>query len=264
MGRRSEALTVIANEFFFISWIALMQRNGTFVRWGVLSAAAIVGAGFAPLPLPYHPLPQLQKTQTAEPPPNSQPAAPALSEQATPAPEPDRPLTPEEQKAAEARLQFDRVLVDAAVLLNEFEQYKRGRSKAAISMSAFRNLEIQLNAIADADPSNDQARDWAKKMQMAQFEILQPSVAAADVASRQLYADRMTENLKGQGINVAVLGSGARIVAFVSRQMTKQAGAKLLESGKILDQARRLQFEKIVFADGRRGWTYDINTGRYR
>jgi len=230
----------------------------------VLMTAAPLVAGLTPLPdgMPGPAL--VLKAQSTETQPAQQGQAPAPEQSSAQPVEPERPLTPEEQKAADARLHFDRVLVDAAVLLNEFEESRRGRGKSNISMSSFRNLEIQLNAIADADPSNDQARDWAKKMQQAQFEILQPSVAVADVASRQLYADTMSAKLRDQAIGVSVMGPGARIVAFVSPQMTKEMGAKLADSAKIYDQARRLQFEKVVFSNSRRGWMYDLRTGRYR
>lgn len=229
----------------------------------VLMTAAPLVAGLTPLPVGVRSTPFLN-VQSSEPQTAPQGQASTSEQSAAPTVAPERPLTPEEQKAADARLQFDRVLVDAAVLLNEFEESRRGRGKSNISMSSFRNLEIQLNAIADADPSNDQARDWAKKMQQAQFEILQPAVAVADVASRQLYADTMSAKLRDQGIGVSVMGAGARIVAFVSPQMTKEIGAKLAESAKIYDQARRLQFEKVVFSNSRRGWMYDLRTGRYR
>lgn len=237
-----------------------MPCKQAILRTAALLAPSLLVAGFAPLPDLAPRTDFVLHAQAAEPQPQPQVLAP----QSQTVPEPERPLTPEEQKAADARLQFDRVLVDAAVLLNEFDDYKRGKSKTPVSMSAFRNLEIQLNAIADRDPSNDQARDWAKKMQQAQFEILQPSVAVADVASRQLYADNMSVKLREQGVGVSVMGPGARIVAFVSPQMTKAMGAKLAESAKIYDQARRLQFEKVVFSNSRRGWMYDLRTGRYR
>lgn len=227
------------------------------IRLTMVSGIAILLAGFTQSPNNEsdNSFARFAQAESSAPPQNSSP---------TPVTEPDRPLTPEEQKAAERRLQFDRILVDAAVLLSEFEDSRRGRSKSPPSMSAFRNLEIQLNAIADADPANEQARDWAKKMQQAQFEILQPSLVVADVAARQLFADKMSEKLNEQGIAVSVLGSGARTVAFVSRQMTKDMGAKLAQSANIYEQARRLQFEKVVFANGRRGWMYDVKTGRYR
>jgi len=239
-----------------------MRCKNLFARMAVLTIATPFVTGLTPLPdgMPGPAL--VLKAQSTETQPAQQSSTPEQG--AAPAIAPERPLTPEEQKAADARLHFDRVLVDAAVLLNEFEESRRGRGKSNISMSSFRNLEIQLNAIADADPSNDQARDWAKKMQQAQFEILQPSVAVADVASRQLYADTMSAKLRDQAIGVSVMGPGARIVAFVAPQMTKEMGAKLAESAKIYDQARRLQFEKVVFSNSRRGWMYDLRTGRYR
>lgn len=228
-----------------------MRRSSFFARWGKLVVAAILVAGFMPNPIPVIGASDVQKIQASEP-------------ATVPPTEPERPLTPEEQKAVDARRHFDRVLVDAAVLLTDFENYKRGKTRTPISMSAFRNLEIELNAIADADPSNDQARDMAKQMQMAQFEILQPSVAVAAVASRQLYADKMSQNLQSQDVRAVVSGRGARVVRFMSRQMTRELGQNLLDSAKIADQARGLQFERVVFTNGRRSWTYNVETGRYR
>lgn len=244
-----------------------MSRNRLIVRLGVLPVAAVLIAGFTPFSIPIGDRAQVHKVQATAPLLSSPgvPATPSISEQTpTPAAEPERPLTPEEQKAVDARLHFDRVLVDAAVLLTDFENYKRGKTRTPVSMSAFRNLEIQLNAIADADPSNDQARDMAKAMQMAQFEILQPSVAVADVASRQLFADAMSSKLQDQGVKVSIGGSGARVVRFVSRQMTREMGAQLGESAKIFESARRLQFDKVIFTNGRRSWTYSVARGRYR
>lgn len=240
-----------------------MRRNSFVMRLGTLFAAAILAAGFVPAPNGVIGTAPFLKVQATEPSASSQ-GVPAPPEPAPPAVEPDRPLTPEEQKAVDARLHFDRVLVDAAVLLTDFENYKRGKTRTPISMSAFRNLEIQLNAIADADPANDQARDMAKAMQMAQFEILQPSVAVAAVASRQLYADTMSGKLQEQGVRVAVSGQGARVVRFMSPHMTREMGAQLADSARIFDQAQKLQFERVVFTDGRRSWTYGVDRGRYR
>ena len=245
-----------------------MRRSSFFARWGIVVVAAISVAGFTPAPIHDIEAADVHGIQATEPSPRPQasPAVPPVSTEpaTTPVTEPERPLTPEEQKAVDARLHFDRVLVDAAVLLTDFETYKRGKTKKPISMSAFRNLEIELNAIADADPANDQARDMAKQMQMAQFEILQPSVAVAAVASRQLYADKMSQSLQSQDVRAVVSGRGARVVRFTSRQMTRELGLQLLDSAKIGDQARGLQFERVVFTNGRRSWTYDVENGRYR
>lgn len=243
-----------------------MGCNGFFLRLVVIQVAAISTAGFTPSPIPVVDSAQIRKIQAPSPSlvPQGTPGPSGSEPPPAPAAEPERPLTVEEQKAVDARLHFDRVLVDAAVLLTDFENFKRGKTRTPISMSAFRNLEIQLNAIADADPSNDQARDMAKAMQMAQFEILQPSVAVADVASRQLFADAMSSKLQDQGVKVSVGGSGARVARFVSRQMTRELGAQLGESAKIFDSARRLQFDKVIFTNGRRSWTYSVARGRYR
>ena len=245
-----------------------MRRSSFFARWGIFVVAAISVAGFMPTPIHVIGAADVQRIQANEPSPAPQttPAVPPISaEPATaPATEPERPLTPEEQKAVDIRLHFNRVLVDAAVLLTDFENYKRGKTKTRISMSAFRNLEIELNAIADTDPANAQARDMAKQMQMAQFEILQPSMAVANVASRQLYADAMSTKLQEKGVRVSVGGAGARLVRFVSPQMTRDMGAQLGDSAKIFDQARGLQFDKVIFTNGRRSWTFNVESGRYR
>lgn len=245
-----------------------MRRSSFFARWGTLVVAAVLVAGFMPNPIRVLGGGDVQRIQATEPSPIPQttPAIPpASTEPATaPATEPERTLTPEEQKAVDARQHFDRVLVDAAVLLTDFQNYKHGKTRTPISMSAFRNLEIELNAIADADPSNDQARDMAKQVQMAQFEILQPSVAVAAVASRQLYADKMSQSLTSQDVRAVVSGRGARVIRLMSRQMTREWGQKLLDSAKIADQARELQFERVVFTNGRRSWTYNVENGRYR
>lgn len=162
------------------------------------------------------------------------------------------------------RLEFDRALVDAAVLRNEYEQSRRSRSKKQWSLSAFRSLELRLGAIADADPSNTQARDMANTMKMIQFEILQPSMEIAAIADRQLYADTMAERMKGEGLRVEALGPRSEAVRFSSPHMTRQLGIRLSESAKIPEQARRLQFRSVVFSNGRRRWTFDVASGRLR
>lgn len=170
----------------------------------------------------------------------------------------------EEEKAAEARLAFDRLLVDAAVLKNNYESFKRKRSKTPVSLSAFRSLELRLRAVADADPSNTQAREWAGVMQMAQFEILGPSVRIAARANRELYAQEMAARMRDQGMKVSVAGAENSAVIFRSPHMTRQMAMKLAESAKIPEHTKALQFRRVVFANGRRSWTYDVARGRLR
>ncbi len=249
-----------------------MWSSKFFVRLGTLSAASLVIAGFTPpvgrMTDTAIPLLMIQTTPSTETASDSdaggKPLIAAPETTMAPTVEPERPLTIEEQKAADERLKFDRVLIDAAVLLTDFENSKRGKSKTPPSMSAFRNLEIQLNAIADADPNNTQARDMAKSMQMVQFEILGPSLAAADVARRQLYVEAMAIKLKDQGIQVDMAGSRASVIRFRSKSMTREMWMKLSDSAKIIDQAQRLQFEEVVFSSGRRSWAYDLRRNRYR
>lgn len=178
--------------------------------------------------------------------------------------EPERPLTPDEIKAAEARLVFNRLLVDAAVLRTNLDNYRRGKSKTPVSLSAFRSLEIRLKEIADADPANTQARDMSNAMKMAQFEILQPSVEIAAGANRELYAFAMADQLKDEGVRVEVSGRGNRVVRFSSPQMVREMAIKLAESGRIFEQARSLEFSRVVFTNGRRYFTYDVARGRFR
>lgn len=188
------------------------------------------------------------------------PSAPAEGSQ----PEPQRPQTPEEVKAAETRLVFNRLLVDAAVLRTNLDNFRRGKSKTPVSLSAFRSLEIRLKEIADADPANTQARDMSNAMKMAQFEILQPSVEIAAGANRELYAYAMADQLKDQGVRVEVSGRGNRVVRFSSPQMVREMAIKLADSGRIFEQARSLEFSRVVFTDGRRYFTYDVARGRFR
>lgn len=169
-----------------------------------------------------------------------------------------------EEKAAEARLAFDRLLVDAAILKNNYESFKRRRSRMPVSLSAFRSLELRLRAVADADPSNSQAKEWADAMRMAQLEILGPSVRIAASANRELYAQEMAARMRDQGMKVSVAGAENNSVIFLSPQMTRQMAMKLAESAKIPEQTRALQFRRVVFASGRRSWTYDVARGRLR
>lgn len=179
-------------------------------------------------------------------------------------PETPPPLSPAEQKAAEAKAALDRLLAEAGALKASYEDYKRGRSKTPVSLSAFRSLELRLMMAAAADPTNTQARDMAGAMRMAQFEILRPSVQIAAVANRQLYAHEMGERMRDDGMKVEVSGRDNSTVRFISPQMTKQMAMQLADSAKIPDQARSLQFSRVVFSNGRRAWTYNVRRGRFR
>ncbi|CAN5392031.1 hypothetical protein BH10PSE11_BH10PSE11_35550 [soil metagenome] len=174
------------------------------------------------------------------------------------------PSNPDDEKAVAARLVFDRALVDAAVLNTEYENSRRGRGKKPISLSAFRSLELRLNTIADADPANTQARDMANLMKMRQYEILQPSVEIAASANRLLYAHAMADRMRDDGTRVVVSGAGNSAVRFISPHMTRQMAMQLSESAKIPENAKALQFRRVVFGNGRRNWTYDLARGRLR
>lgn len=234
----------------------LMRRNN-IQRPAALLGMALIAAGFMPAATSSPPLLHLAQAP-APPAPSSSPPADAAQ------PQIEIPQTAAEKKAAEDRLVFNRALVDAAVLLTDLENYRRGRSKKPVSLSAFRSLEIRLSAIAEADPSNTQARDMAKAMQMAQFQLLQPSVAVAAAADRELYASAMSEKMRDDGVTVSVSGPQERIVRFTSPHMTREMGQGLLQSAKIADQARRLEFSVVVFTNGRRSWRYDPGRNRYR
>ncbi len=174
------------------------------------------------------------------------------------------PLSPAEQKAAEAKAALDRLLAEAGALKASYEDYKRGRSKTPVSLSAFRSMELRLMMAAAADPTNTQARDMAGAMRMAQFEILRPSMQIAAVANRQLYAHEMGERMRDDGMKVEVSGRDNSTVRFVSPHMTKQMAMHLADSAKIPEQAKSLQFRRVVFSNGRRVWTYNVRRGRLR
>lgn len=199
-------------------------------------------------------IPEKDQPTTAEQQSASKP--PVISNSAT--------SDPDDEKAVAARLVFDRALVDAAVLNTEYENFRRGRSKKPVSLSAFRSLELQLNTIADADPANTQARDMANLMKMRQYEILQPSVEIAASANRLLYAHAMAESMHDDGMRVIVSGRGNSSVRFMSPHMTRQMAMQLSESAKIPEKAKALQFRRVVFGNGRRSWTYDLKRGRLR
>lgn len=174
------------------------------------------------------------------------------------------PLTPAEQKAADNKAALDALLAEATALKTSYENVKRGRSKAPVSLSAFRSMELRLQMAAAADPANTAALDMANVMRMAQYEILQPSVQIAAVANRELYAHQMGQQMRDDGMRVEASGRGNSTVRFVSPQMTRQMAMQLVETAKIPEQARALQFRRVVFSSGRRSWTYDVARGRLR
>jgi hypothetical protein len=194
--------------------------------------------------------------------PKSQPAE---SGSVNTPPPPDAPaLSPAEQKAAESKAAFDRLLAEATALKASYEDYKRGRNKTPVSLSAFRSLELRLMMAAAADPTNTQARELAGAMRMAQFEILRPSLQIAAIANRQLYAHEMAERMRDDGMKVEVSGSNNSSVRFVSPQMSKQMAVQLADTAKIPEQAKALQFSRVVFSNGRRSWTYNVRRERFR
>jgi len=104
----------------------------------------------------------------------------------------------------------------------------------------------------------------ANAMRMIQYAILQPSVQIAAVANRELYAHEMGQRMRDDGMKVVASGRGNSTVRFVSPQMTRQMAMQLVETAKIPEQARALQFRRVVFSSGRRSWTYDVARGRLR
>jgi len=190
--------------------------------------------------------------------------SPAQPDTATVAPSEAPPLSPAEQKAAENKAALDKLLAEANSLKSSYEDYKRGRSKTQVSLSAFRSLELRLQMAAAADPSNGQALDAANMMRMMQYSILQPSVQIAAIANRQLYVHEMGERMRDDGMRVDASGRGNNTVRFMSPHMTKQMAMQLVETAKIPEQAKSLQFSRVVFSSGRRSWTYDVGRGRLR
>jgi hypothetical protein len=193
-------------------------------------------------------------------------AAPAQSGEAAPPASPPAPvaLTPAEQKAADNKAALDTLLAEATALKTSYENARRSRSKTPVSISAFRSMELRLQMAAAADPANGAALDMAHVMRMAQYEILQPSVQIAAVANRELYAHQMGQQMRDGGMKVEASGRGNSTVRFVSPQMTRQMAMQLVETAKIPEQARALQFRRVVFSSGRRSWTFNVASGRLR
>jgi len=133
-----------------------------------------------------------------------------------------------------------------------------------VSLSAFRSMELRLQMAAAADPANTAALDMANVMRMAQYEILQPSVQIAAVANRELYAHQMGQQMRDDGMKVEASGRGNSTVRFVSPQMNLQMAMQLVQTAKIPEQARALQFRRVVFSNGRRSWTFNVANGRLR
>jgi len=219
------------------------------------------------------PPPSAQTTQTDKPqdaatqatgtiPSKSEPinAAPVQPE-ATPAP---APLSPSEQKAADNKAVLDALLAEATALKASYENSRRGRNKTPLSLSTYRSMELRLQMAAAADPANAPALDMANAMRMIQYAILQPSLQIAAVANRELYAHEMGQRMRDDGMQVSASGRGNSTVRFVSPQMTRQMAMQLVETAKIPEQAKALQFRRVVFSSGRRSWSYDVARGRLR
>lgn len=190
-------------------------------------------------------------------------AAPVQPAEATSAPAPV-PLSPAEQKAADNKAALDALLAEATALKTSYENLRRSRNKTPVSLSTFRSMELRLQMAAAADPANAPALDMANAMRMIQYAILQPSVQIAAVANRELYAHEMGQRMRDDGMKVVASGRGNSTVRFVSPQMTRQMAMQLVETAKIPEQARALQFRRVVFSSGRRSWTYDVARGRLR
>lgn len=205
-----------------------------------------------------------QSTGTIPARPEAIPATSAQPAEPSAAPPAAVPLTPAEQKAADNKAALDALLAEATALRASYENSRRGRNKTPVSLSAFRSMELRLQMAAAADPANTQASDMANAMRMAQYEILQPSVQIAAVANRELYAHEMAKQMHDDGMRVTASGRGNSTVRFMSPQMTRQMAMQLVETAKIPEQARALQFRRVVFSSGRRSWTYDVARGRLR
>lgn len=206
---------------------------------------------------------QLTGTIPAEP--QTVPMAPAQpADTTTSAPPAPVPLTPAEQKAADNKAALDALLAEASALKASFENSRRSRNKTPVSLSAFRSMELRLQMAAAADPANTQVRDMANAMQMAQYQILQPSVQIAAIANRELYVYEMGKQMRDDGMKVIASGRGNSTVRFSSPHMTRQMAMQLVETAKIPEQARALQFRRVVFSSGRHSWTYDVARGRLR
>lgn len=190
-------------------------------------------------------------------------AVPVQPAEATSAPAPV-PLSPAEQKAADNKAALDALLAEATALKTSYENLRRSRNKTPVSLSTFRSMELRLQMAAAADPANAPALDMANAMRMIQYAILQPSVQIAAVANRELYAHEMGQRMRDDGMKVVASGRGNSTVRFVSPQMTRQMAMQLVETAKIPEQARALQFRRVVFSSGRRSWTYDVARGRLR
>lgn len=196
-------------------------------------------------------------------PPKSEPVntPPAQPPEVAPVP---APLSPAEQKAADNKAALDALLAEATALKTSYESSRRGRNKTPVSLSTFRSMELRLQMAAAADPANAPALDMANAMRMIQYAILQPSVQIAAVANRELYAHDMGQRMRDDGMKVQASGRGNSTVRFVSPQMTRQMAMQLVETAKIPEQAKALQFRRVVFSSGRRSWNYDVARGRLR
>lgn len=174
------------------------------------------------------------------------------------------PLTPAEQKAADNKAALDALLSEASALKASFENNRRSRNKTPMSLSVFRSMELRLQMAAAADPTNTQVSDMANAMQMVRYQILQPSVQIAAIANRELYVYEMGKQMRDDGMKVVASGRDNNTVRFSSPHMTRQMAMQLVETAKIPEQARALQFKRVVFSSGRRSWTYDVARGRLR
>jgi hypothetical protein len=255
---------VLRRKSIALSLISLTMVSGSFVFGQTAQTIA----------------PSAQNTQTVKRPdavPQSTGTIPTQSEPVTttpaqpidttstsqPAPAP-APLSPAEQKAADNKAALDALLAEATALKTSYENSRRSRNRPPISLSTFRSMELRLQMAAAADPANTAALDMANVMRMVQYEILQPSVQIAAVANRELYAHQMGQNMRDDGMRVEATGRGNSTVRFMSPQMTRQMAMQLVETAKIPQQAKVLQFRRLVFSSGRRSWTYDVARGRLR
>ena len=262
----------------------MLQRDRTEAMLTVVVLFMLIQSGIATKAYAEMPTTLAQATQSQRqpdaapaPPAATQPAAATIQPQSSETPSqssekpssdtnaaaPTPPADQGDPNVTPQRQAFDRVLVDAAVLRNQYEESKRSGGKLKVSLSAFRSLEIRLKEFVDADPSNTQARDMMNAMQQAQGEILGPSIAVAAAASRQLYSDELGQRLAARGYAVSTRGRAMTTLLIVgSDKMTSAVALDLDRNEKIFDRAKMLQFENVLFR-GKRGGKFDVGQDRF-
>ena len=160
------------------------------------------------------------------------------------------------------RSTLDRLLGEAAGLQATYRNFRVGKSRERPSLSAFRSMELRLDALHSSDP---QARDMVNSMRMIQGEMLGRSIAIANIADRKLYADEMAQRMKEGGTTVSIGGRNNSMLRVSSAAMSRQRAFELGQSANIFERAKILQFRSVVFTDGRRKlFTYNVENDRLR